>query len=119
MSQAHPDWWQIINLILIDHEERIAALESELIQDSGFPDSGYYDFPSVGVPYPERNDKRVLALELEVGRLREEIEYLRKFVHQYVNQTDLAEQVKELHKRIDHLENMIRHYIALHEGDHK
>ena len=33
--------------------------------------------------------------------------------------TDLAEQVKELHKRIDHLENMIRHYIALHEGDHK
>ena len=112
MSQAHPDWWQIINLILIDHEERIAALESELIQDSGFPDSGHYDFPSVAVPYPERNDKRVLALEIEVGRLR-------KFVHQYVNQTDLAEQVKELHKRIDHLENMIRHYIALHEGDHK
>jgi len=32
---------------------------------------------------------------------------------------DLAEQVKELHKRIDHLENMIRHYIALYEGDHK
>ena len=119
MSQAHPDWWQTINLILIDHEERIAALESELIQDNGFPDSGHYDFPSVGVPYPERNDKRVLALEIEVGRLREEIEYLRKFVHQYVNQTDLAEQVKELHKRIDHLENMIRHYIALHEGDHK
>ena len=77
MSQAHPDWWQIINLILIDHEERIAALEKELIQDSGFPDSGHYDFPSVAVPYPERNDKRVLALEIEVGRLREEVEYLR------------------------------------------
>ena len=88
MSQAHPDWWQTINLILIDHEERIAALESELIQDNGFPDSGHYDFPSVGVPYPERNDKRVLALEIEVGRLREEVEYLRKFVHQYGNQAE-------------------------------
>jgi len=88
VSQAHPDWWQTINLILIDHEERIAALESELIQDNGFPDSGHYDFPSAGVPYPERNDKRVLALEIEVGRLREEVEYLRKFVHQYVNRAE-------------------------------
>jgi hypothetical protein len=88
VSQAHPDWWQTINLILIDHEERIAALESELIQDSGFPDSGYYDFPSVGVPYPERNDKRVQALEIKVERLLDEIDYLRKIVHKYINQTE-------------------------------
>lgn len=88
MSQTHPEWWQTINLILIDHEERIEALEKELIPDSGFPDSGHYDFPSSVMPYPERNDKRVLALEIKVERLLDEIDYLRKIVHKYINQTE-------------------------------
>lgn len=63
-------------------------MESELIQDSGFPDSGHYDFPSVAVPYPERNDQRVLALEIKVERLLDEIDYLRKIVHKHINQME-------------------------------
>jgi hypothetical protein len=81
VSQAHPEWWQTINNILVDHEERILALEKD------FSDSGDYTYNSP-LPYPERNDKRVLALEIEVARLKEEVEYLRKFVHQYVNRNE-------------------------------
>ena len=46
------------------------------------------DFELVEPPmtYPEKTDRRIVILENEVNRLRDELDYLAKLVHKYINE---------------------------------
>lgn len=60
----------------------------------------FYDELKRGVPeaYPERTDRRIAIIEVELSRLRDEVEYLRplrdrvahleQLVHRYINQDE-------------------------------
>lgn len=56
MSQAHPDWWQSVNAIMVDHEERIAMLEATVgVQPTPAADEPHYDLRT----YDQRTDARM------------------------------------------------------------
>jgi hypothetical protein len=57
MSQAHPDWWQSVNAILAEHEERIKMLEQSFSVEQVQPpaDDPHYDLRT----YDERADARM------------------------------------------------------------
>ena len=83
MSIAHPDWWQMVNEILAEHEERIAMLEGKQaavhVYGAGTP------WPDVARLQIDELQATVAAQTATINRLLERLEYLELFVHRHVN----------------------------------
>lgn len=86
MSAAYPDWWQIVNEILIEHEGRITALEQDRatvhLYGAGTP------WPDVAKLQIEELQQTVAAQTALINRMIEDIEHLKLTIHRYINRAE-------------------------------
>lgn len=83
MSTAHEDWQAVVNAILVDHEERLRAME-DLRFDIGDPEYAMpgeleaYKAPARRVEaWPDKAERRIAALERRLFALETEVGHLR------------------------------------------
>jgi hypothetical protein len=86
MSAAYPDWWQMVNEILVEHEGRLSALEQDRssmhLYGAGTP------WPDVAKLQIEELQQTVAAQTATINRLLDRLEYLEALTHRYINQAD-------------------------------
>jgi len=86
LSQAHPDWWETFNNILVDHEGRLSALEGNRaaihVYGAGTP------WPDVAKLQIDELQATVAAQTAEINRLLDRIEHLELTVHRYINRAE-------------------------------
>jgi hypothetical protein len=79
MSQAHPDWWEIVNAVLVEHEGRITMLEKLIdLDDAEYAIPGeldrrpVYDLrtgPELAAMRMDDHQARIAALEARLRRV--------------------------------------------------
>ena len=84
MSQAHPDWWQSVNAILAEHEERIKMLEATLLDDGADASTLSYDLRT----YDQRADAQLADHQVRIAALEQRIRHLEQSLHRLLNHAE-------------------------------
>ena len=97
MSDAHPDWWSIVNLVLVEHESRIARLERMIdLDDTEYVwPPGELESPSAPAAQrydlrtgPERADARMDDHQQRIATLEQRIAHMERMLHRLINHAD-------------------------------
>lgn len=86
MSAAYSDWWQTVNKILVEHEERLTALE----QNDGAVHlyGAGTSWPDVAKLQIQELQQTVTAQTATINQLLDRLEYLEALVHRYINRDE-------------------------------
>ncbi len=92
MSRPYPDWYNTINKVIVDHEQRLTMLEQDEMTGQGRAAVHLY---GAGTPWPdvaklqiEELQQSVAVQTATINRLIDDIEHLKLTICRCINRMD-------------------------------